>query len=92
MLDADCQTNPLVTTKSSPVVATSTSSVDALQLNQIHMNLVSRINELEIQNYDLLKIMKELRSTMNEFKAKWEVKTLNEKDSDLLLRNIGILN
>ena len=56
------------------------------------MSLVSRIHELEIQNYETQKKLDTVLLTLECFKRDWERKAANEKNSELLLRNIGILS
>ena len=96
MLDAQTQvSNEYISPPSTPhSILSTTVPVDVMistHLDQVHMNLVSRINELEMQNYDLQKNLKEIGISLHQLKTMWEVKIGNEKDSDLLLRNLGIL-
>ena len=92
-LDADAQTE--VTRRLDEQDATdlppSLSTVQE-QISQVHMSLVSRIHELEIQNYETQKKLDTVLLTLECFKRDWERKAANEKNSELLLRNIGILS
>ena len=91
LLDADCQTDATVRT-----AVNDSASLDLVEINQqlvrMQMNLVSRINELEIQNSEIMQTVLELTRTVDEFKQKWEQRTRQEKDSDLLMRNVGLLS
>ena len=84
-LDADAQT------EAASASADKSQSVQE-QLTEIHLSLVSRIHELEILNYETQKKLDIVLSTLETFKKDWDRKVANEKDSDLLLRNIGILS
>jgi len=92
LLDADCQTDdprPSGESLAQP-------NTEPLEINQqlvrMQMSLVSRINELEIQNSEILQTMLELTRTVGEFKQKWEHRMKQEKDSDVLMRNVGLLS
>ena len=60
-------------------------------LNHTHMSLATRINEVELQNYEILKELKEIKQMVEEFRNAFDCKTNNEKDTDILLRKVGIL-
>lgn len=62
------------------------------ELNQVHLNVVTRIHEIEIQNYEILKKLDSLTKTIEIVKADWERKYASEKNADVLLRNVGILS
>ena len=92
LLDADTQTDSSSTmsqTKPTPQVVSETV---ADQISSIHVNLVARINELELQNAELQDSVDEIRNILSEFKRMWESKSANEKKTDVLLRNIGVIS
>ena len=62
------------------------------EIGRVHMSLVSRISELELQNADLQDSVDDIKNTLCEFKRMWEAKTSNEKQTDVLLRNIGVIS
>jgi proteasome assembly chaperone (PAC2) family protein len=86
MLDVDTQTD--VQSVNRPTVK---APVDD-QMSRMHINMISRINELEIQNEELAESVHEIRAILVEFKRMWEMKINNEKDTDVLLRNIGLIS
>ncbi len=95
LLDADTQTD-LVLTSEKPQMTQrqDTNSPDKIyaEISNLHMNLVSRINELELQNAELQDSVDDIRSMLCEFKRMWESKAANEKQTDVLLRNIGVIS
>ena len=62
------------------------------QMVRMELSLVSRLNELEIQNAELRDALIELTQQVGEFKSQWEQRVGNEKDSDVLMRNVGLLS
>ena len=90
LLDADTQTeNNSVTVVRQPQMSYDQVSSD---LSNLHISLTARINELELQNAELQDSMDEIRDILCEFKRMWEAKTTNEKQTDVLLRNIGVIS
>ena len=92
-LDADTQTDGFPTQTQ---IVTESSSSDLVGINQqlvgMQMSLISRINELEIQNAEIHGSLLDLSKQVTEFIQKWEHRTNQEKDSDLLMRNVGLLS
>ena len=93
LLDADTQTD---TVPAHPSQSSSLSTTDLVVLNQqligMQMSLISRMNELEIQNSEIQESLIALSKQVTEFKQKWEHRNQQEKDSDLLMRNVGLLS
>lgn len=91
MLDADAQTvqSEAGTFQSKRMDETHELSA---QLSQTHLSMVSRINELEIQNYEILKNISDMKSLLQDFKQSYDRKVNSEKESDVLFRKIGILS
>lgn len=88
LLDVDTQTDNVSTTVKptpQPVGASD-------ELDRIHLSLISRMNELELQNSEIQDSVDEIRSMLCEFKRMWESKVANESKTDVLLRNIGVLS
>lgn len=94
LLDADTQTDTKLNAIASSVSASSNSELVEInqQLARMQLSLISRINELEIQNAEVLQTVLELAKTVDEFKQKWEHRNKQEKDSDVLMRNVGLLS
>jgi hypothetical protein len=93
LLDADTQTDLMVTSEK-PQMSQDINSPDKIsaEISNLHMSLVSRINELELQNAELQDSVDDIRSMLCEFKRMWESKAANEKQTDVLLRNIGVIS
>lgn len=62
------------------------------QLNQMHIDLVSRINELEIQNTETQHTLTQVLKTLTEFKSTYERTCKNQTDTDVLLRNMKVFS
>jgi hypothetical protein len=91
MLDIDTQTEE--TTVLYPAEhRASEPSVDSTQINYMHIDLVSRLTELEIQNSEMRDELKTIASVLTEFKTEWDRKSKAEKDSDILLRNMRVFS
>ena len=92
LLDVGTQTDSssrmTLTKQSSPDITESVAD----QISSIHVNLVARINELELQNAELQDSVDEIRNILSDFKRIWETKSANEKKTDVLLRNIGVIS
>lgn len=55
------------------------------------MSLATRINQVELQNYEILKELGQIKNLLLEFKNEFDHKNNNEKDTDILFRKVGIL-
>jgi len=90
LLDADTQTehNNVTVIRQQQVSYEKVSS----DLSSLHISLTARINELELQNAELQESVDEIRDILCEFKRMWENKTTQEKQTDVLLRNIGVIS
>jgi len=75
-----------------PPMSTGETTPHVEAITRMHLNLVSRITELEIQNDELYQSLEDVKRILVEFKRNWEAKTANEKDTDVLLRNIGMIS
>lgn len=62
------------------------------ELKQVHLNVITRVHEIEIQNYEILSKLDSLTKTVENMKSDWERKYASEKSADVLLRNVGILS
>lgn len=88
LLDADTQTDSVQQTVRPIVQQVGTSD----EFAKIHLSLISRINELELQNTELQDSVDEIRSILCDFKRMWESKVSTETKTDVLLRNIGVIS
>ena len=94
LLDADTQTDRGVQPSQSS--EQSMPSVDLVglkqQLVELQVDFASRINEIEMKTDDIQDMLNSISKQLSEFKQKWEHRTNQEKDSDLLMRNVGLLS
>jgi hypothetical protein len=62
------------------------------RISRMEMNLVTRLNEMQMLNYELMRKVDALTDKVNSFRSEWDRKVMAETDADVLLRNVGILS
>lgn len=93
MLDIDTQTeNTTVNVHAPAEDVAQQPNVDSTQINYMHIDLVSRLTELEIQNSEMRDELRAVARVLTEFKTEWDRKSKAEKDSDILLRNMRVFS
>ncbi len=92
-VEADSQTDSAITRQSPGVSRVQDERKEVnYELLKIHMSLISRINELELQNAEILDTVNGLAKSFRELKNILDRRNQQDKDSDLLMRNVGILS
>jgi hypothetical protein len=108
LLDADTQTEEAIYRKLDDLPSDSDSSYPlSNQVSQVHVDIITRVNELEIQNQDILAKLNhvcplgciplslqtlQMTHLITQFKQQWDQKNGLEREADVLLRKIGILS
>jgi hypothetical protein len=94
LLDADTQTDNIQPSAVLDQQNSQSSEIIALkqQLVEMQVDLTSQINGLDIRNDEIQEILEDLAAELADFKKLWRQKTDKENDSDILMRNVGLLS
>jgi hypothetical protein len=88
-LDVDCQTPPLPPAPRSG----GEERLDEIlnKVNDLHLNVISRLNEIELINFELNSKLSKLSEQFSEFHIQYKKQTQNELEQNLLIKNLGLL-